>query len=302
MMKPQSISFLVGPLSALLLLLLSAPAVQAAGHPVATIPHRLLAGGDDQCADQERKEFFHIDEGYGVDTNADKRCHWVGENPQAHCDLSATKLMPDGKSVTAAVREFCPATCGDCDNNNNGGDAVDVVAESSSSSSSATTVSTDEPQQEQPQEEDGICGDEPKYDIFRIVEEYASTDRRCHWVSEDPADRCDLTAVHKTEDGTEITKPVRHFCAGTCGDCDGDNVAGAAPSTSAADSSSSSPAKKFFGVLGIMLLVGGVAFGGFVAYQKGYIQVPKSMATAVSRTGRSYKAQTNLSPAAADMI
>merc|ERR1711981_56014 len=182
------------------------------------------------------------------------------------------------------------------------GDAVDVVAESSSS---ATTVSTDEPQehpQEQPQEEDGICGDEPKYDIFRIVKEYASTDRRCHWVSEDPADRCDLTAVHKTEDGTEITKPVRHFCAGTCGDCDGDNAAGAAPSTSAADSSSSSPAKKFFGVLGIMLLVGGVAFGGFVAYQKGYIQVPKSMATAVSRTGRSYKAQTNLSPAAADMI
>merc|ERR1712224_803413 len=127
-------------------------------------------------------------------------------------------------------------TCGDCDNNNNGGDAVDVVAESSSSSSSATTVSTDEPQQEQPQEEDGICGDEPKYDIFRIVEEYASTDRRCHWVSEDPADRCDLTAVHKTEDGTEITKPVRHFCAGTCGDCDGD----AQTSTSAADSSSSS--------------------------------------------------------------
>merc|ERR1711907_218489 len=200
----------------------------------------------------------------------------------------------------AAVREFCPATCGDCDHGNNG-DAVNVVAESSSSSSSATTVSTDEPQQEQPQE-GGICGDEPKMDIFRIVEEYASTDRRCHWVSEDPADRCDLTAVHKTEDGTEITKPVRHFCAGTCGDCDGDNAAGAAPSTSAADSSSSSPAKKFFGVLGIMLLVGGVAFGGFVAYQKGYIQVPKSMATAVSRTGRSSKAQTNLSPAAADMI
>merc|ERR1711907_321188 len=228
----------------------------------------------------------------------------------------------------AAVREFCPATCGDCDHGNNG-DAVNVVAESSSSSSSATTVSTDEPQQEQPQE-GGICGDEPKMDIFRIVEEYASTDRRCHWVSEDPADRCDLTAVHKTEDGTEITKPVRHFCAGTCGDCDGD----AQPSTSAADassssiavasdendgessdeivaadeglekekSSSSSPVKKFFGVLGIMLLVGGVAFGGFVAYQKGYLRVPKSMATAVSRTGRSSKAQPNLSPAAADMI
>merc|ERR1711907_480186 len=213
-------------------------------------------------------------------------------------------------------------TCGDCDNNNNGDAAVVVAESSSSSSSSATTVSTDEPQQQQ--EENGICGDEPKMDIFRIVEENASTDRRCHWVSEDPADRCDLTAVHKTEDGTEITKPVRHFCAGTCGDCDGD----VQPSTSGADASSSSiavasdenagessyeivaadeglekeksssPAKKFFGVLGIMLLVGGIAFGGFVAYQKGCLRVPKSMATAVSRTGRISKAQTNLSPAA----